>query len=103
MTTTEAEAPTKRARAARTEQASPLSVELLDAGTTIADRTVRIARRAAEVGITVSDVAVMSTLGVAEDWAGASPVSGLALPPVKVAKETWTSTSEGLRDLVAAL
>ena len=103
MTTTEAEAPTKRARATRGEQSSPLSVELLDAGTTIADRTVRLARRAAEVGITVSDVAVLSTLGVAEDWAGASPVAGLAVPPVKVAKDTWSSTTDGLRELVSAL
>jgi len=102
MTTTDVE-PTAKKRIARPEQASPLSVELLDAGTTIADRTVRIARRAAEAGISVGDVAVLGTLGVAEAWAVASPVSGLAVPPVKLAKEAWSTTSEGLKDLVAAL
>ena len=102
MTTTDVE-PTAKKRVARTEQASPLSVELLDAGTTIADRTVRIARRAAEAGISVSDVAVLGTLGVAEAWAAASPVSGLASPPVKIAKEAWNTTSESVKDLIAAL
>jgi hypothetical protein len=102
MTTTEVE-PTAKKRLARPEQASPLSAELLDAGTTIADRTVRLARRAAEASLSVSDVAVLGTLGVAEEWAGSTPVAALAVPPVKVAQEAWSATSEGLKDLVAAL
>lgn len=102
MTTTDVE-PTTKKRLARPEQASPLSVELLDAGTAIADRTVRLARRAAEASLSVGDVAVLGTLAVAEDWAGSTPVAGLAVPPVQVAKQTWTTTSEGLKDLVAAL
>jgi hypothetical protein len=103
MTTAEVEQTTKKRAVARTEQASPLSAELLEAGTTIADRTVRLARRAAEAGITVSDVVVMGTLGVAEEWAGSTPAAALAVPPVKVAKETWSTTSDGLKELVAAL
>ena len=102
MTTTDAE-PTTKKRPARTEQSSPLSVELLDAGTTIVDRSVRLARRAAETGLSVSDVVVLGTLGVAEEWAGSTPAAALAVPPVKVARETWSTTSEGLKDLVAAL
>ena len=46
---------------------------------------------------------MLGTLGLAEQWAAASPVAGLAVPPVKVAKETWASTTESLRDLVAVL
>lgn len=102
MTTTEVE-PTAKKRATRPEQASALSVELLDAGTAIADRTVRLARRAAETGLSVSDAIVMGSLGVAEEWAGSTPAAALAVPPVKVAKDTWSTTSEGLKELVAAL
>jgi hypothetical protein len=102
MTTTDVE-PTTKKRTARAEQSSPLSAELLDAGTAIADRTVRLARRAAETGLTLGDVVVLGSLGVAEEWAGSSPAAALAVPPVKVAKRTWSTTSEGLKELVAAL
>lgn len=102
MTTAETDTP-KRRTAARAESGTALSNQLLDAGSALAERTVSIARNAAESSLKVTDAFVLGSLGVAEEWAGASPVAGLAVPPVKVAKDTWTTTREGLRDLVLAV
>lgn len=103
MTTAEVETPKRRAGAARSELNGTLSGELVDAGTTLAERSVRLVRSTAESGLRTSDVLVLGTLGVAEEWFSATPLAGLAVPPVKVARETWTSTREGLRELVAAV
>ena len=103
MTTTEAETPKRRATAVRNDVGGSLSAELVEAGTSLADRSVRLARTTAESGIKTGDVLVGGALGVAEEWFSATPLAGLAVPPVRVARETWTTPSEGLRELVAAL
>jgi hypothetical protein len=104
MTTTEAETTTKRRpTAARNEGAGSLSVDLLEAGSAFAERSVRLARSTAEVGLKAGDALVVGSLGVAEEWFSSTPLAGLTVPPVKVARETWSTTSEGLRELVAAL
>jgi hypothetical protein len=100
MTTTETEAtPKRRTSAARIDVGAPFTAEALE----LADRGVRIARTAAESTLRVGDTVVLGTLSLAQAWAEASPVAGLAVPPVKVAKDTWTTASEGMRDLVAVL
>jgi len=100
MTATETETmPKRRTSSARQDVGAPFTAEALE----LADRGVRIARSAAESTLRVGDVLVLGTLSLAEAWAEASPMAGLAVPPVKVAKETWTSASEGVRDLVAVL
>jgi len=99
MTVTETETTPKRRATATRSEGTPFTAEALE----LADRGVRIARTAAESTLRVGDVVVLGTLSLAEAWAEASPVAGLAVPPVKVAKQTWTSTSDGLRDLVAVL
>ena len=102
MTTAEVETPKRRA-SARAELNGTLSGELVEAGTTLAERSVRLVRTTAENGLKASAVLVLGTLGVAEEWLGATPVAGLAVPPVKVARETWATTRDGLREFVAAV
>ncbi|MGZ6792754.1 MAG: hypothetical protein ACXVFV_07355 [Mycobacteriales bacterium] len=102
MTTADVETPKRRQAPVRTES-STLSTELVDAGSAALERGVRIVRNAAENGLKVTDVAVLGTLGVAEEWASASPVAGLAVPPVKVARDTWGTARDSLRELVAAV
>jgi hypothetical protein len=99
MTTADVETSKRRTPSPRTDASVALSTQLFDT----ADRTVSLVRTAAESALKVTDVIVIGAFGVAEEWAGATPVAGLALPPVKVAKETWTSTRDGLRDLVLAV
>jgi hypothetical protein len=103
MTTAEAETPKRRPAAARNELNSTLSGELVDAGTALTERSVRLARTTAEYGLRAGDVLVLGSLGVAEEWFAATPLAGLAVPPVKVAREAWTTTRDGLRELVAAV
>lgn len=102
MTTADVETPKRRQAPVRTES-STLSTELVDAGSAALERGVRIVRNAAENGLKVTDVAVLGTLGVAEEWASASPVAGLAVPPVKIARDTWDTARDSLRELVAAV
>ncbi|MGZ4436994.1 MAG: hypothetical protein ACXVWU_01890 [Nocardioides sp.] len=102
MTTADVETTKRRQAPVRTES-STLSTELVDAGSAALERGVRIVRNAAENGLKVTDVVVLGGLGVAEEWAAASPVAGLAVPPVKVARDAWSTTREGLRELVAAV
>jgi hypothetical protein len=105
MTTADVET-TKRRSPARTEVVGTLSGELLDAGSVFADRGLRVVRTAAESGLKVTDAVVLGTLGVAEAWATSTPFapfSVLTVPPVKVARETWTVTRDGLRELVATV
>ncbi|MGB8649897.1 MAG: hypothetical protein WCD35_04465 [Mycobacteriales bacterium] len=104
MTTAEVETSGKRRpAAARTEPATGLTDELLEAGSALAERGVRIVRTAADTGLKVTDTFVLGSLEVAQEWATASPVAALTLPPVKVARDTWTTTRDGLRELVAAV
>ena len=102
MTTADVETTKRRPSATRTESPNALSTELVDAGTALAERGVRLARTAAETGLKVTDAVILGSLGVAEEWASASPVASLAVPPVKVARDTWSTTREGLRELVAS-
>lgn len=103
MTTAEIETPKRRAAAARTETNGSLSGELVDTAGALAERSVRLVRATAENGLRVTDTVVLGALGLAEEWASATPVAGLAVPPVKVVRETWTTTRDGLRELVAAV
>jgi hypothetical protein len=103
MTTTEVETTKRRTPATRTDQSGTLSSEFLDAGTALVERSARLVRTTAEAGLRVTDVAVLGTLAVAEDWASSAPVAGVVVPPVKVARDTWSATRDGLRDLVAAV
>ena len=103
MTTAEVETSKRRTTPARTENNAALSVELVDAGSVLAERSVRLARTAAETGLKVTDAVLLGTLGVAEEWAAGSPVAALTVPPVKAARDTWNTTRDGLRDLVAAV
>jgi hypothetical protein len=103
MTTADVETTKRRTTTARTETAGTITGDLVDAGTVLADRGVKLARTAAETGLKISDVVVTGTLGIAEDWAAATPISGLTVPPVKVARESWATTHEGLREFVAAV
>lgn len=103
MTTAEVETPKRRAAGARTDANATLSGELVDAGTALAERSVRLARTTVETGLQVTDTLVLGTLDVAQEWAASTPVAGLSVPPVKVARETWTTTRDGLRELVAAV
>lgn len=101
MTTTEAETPKRRGATPRADLTGTLSGELVEAGTALAERSVRLARTSAETGLRVTDVLVLGALGIAEEWAATTPVAAVAVPPVKVARETWASTRDGLRELVA--
>jgi hypothetical protein len=103
MTTADVETTKRRPAAPRNESTGALSTDLVDAGSAALERGVRIVRTAAETGLKVTDVVVLGTLGVAEEWASATPVAGLAVPPVKIARDTWSTTREGLRELVAAV
>ena len=102
MTTADIETTKRRTPAPRSDGASALSTELVDAGTALAERSVKLVRTVAETGLKVTDTIVLGTLGVAEEWASATLVAQLAVPPVKAVRETWTTTREGLRELVAA-
>ena len=102
MTTADVETTKRRPAAARTES-STFSSELVEAGTSVADRGVRVVRTAVDTGIKVSDAIVLGSLGVAEEWATSTPFAGFAIPPVKAARETWGTTRDGLRELVAAV
>ncbi|MCW2601492.1 MAG: hypothetical protein JWM02_3321 [Frankiales bacterium] len=103
MTTADVETAKRRAPAPRSEGATALSTELVDAGTLLAERGVRLARTATETSLKVTDTVVLGTLGIAEEWASATPMAQLTVPPVKVARETWSATREGLRELVASV
>jgi methionine synthase I (cobalamin-dependent) len=103
MTTADVETTKRRTPATRSDNGNALSTELVDAGTLLAERGVKLARTAAETSLKVTDALVLGTLGVAEEWASATPVAQLTVPPVKVARETWSTTREGLRELVAAV
>jgi len=103
VTTAEVETPKRRASGPRTDIPGTLSGEIVHAGTALGERSVRLVRTTAETGLRVTDTVVLGTLGLAEEWASSTPVAGLAVPPVKVARETWTTTRDGLRELVAAV
>lgn len=103
MTTTETETTKRRTPATRTDLSGTISGELVDAGTALVERSARLVRTTAEAGLRVTDVVVLGTLGVAEDWASSAPVAAVAVPPVKVVRDTWSATRDGLRELVAVV
>lgn len=103
MSTPDVETPKRRTPAVRTEANGTLSNEIVEAGTAVAESGLRVARTAAETGLRVTDAVVLGTLGVAEEWASATPVAALTVPPVKAARDTWSTTRESLRELVAAV
>lgn len=96
-------APETKRRTVASRPSTPLSEEIVDAGSALAGRGVTIARTVAETGLKVSDAVVLGSLDAAEEWASATPVAGLAVPPVKVARETWSATRDGIRELVLAV
>lgn len=100
---TTAETVEKTRRAPRPETIPSLTLELLEAGTAAAQRSLGLARTVAGTSLAVTDAAVLGSIEVAEEWAAATPVAGLAVPPVKVVRETWTAARDGLRELVAAV
>lgn len=75
MTTADVETTKRRPATARTESNGTLSSELVDAGSAALERGVRIVRNAAENGLKVTDTVVLGSLGVAEEWASATPVA----------------------------
>lgn len=94
----------RTARAAsRPAPSTGLLDEIVDAGSTVAERGVAYVRLAAQTGVTVVDRAVTSGLDVAADWArAAGPLAAFTTGPVEAVRNTWGAVNDGVRELVNA-
>lgn len=99
MTSADTETTSKRRTPVRTEAAGSLTEGVVD----VAERAVRLARSAAETSLRVTDTVVLGSFDVAQEWIAGTPMASLTNPPVRVARETWISTRDGLRELVATV